>query len=127
MVFLGIFMMPFYYGSKAPSVPESLKLRFDNKTHAFNAISFAVMTVFSSGISLHALGRLLETLMGWEYDLCIAVSALIVLAYVLLGGLKSAIYNEVLQLFILVAGLAPLVFLALRNIGGLSRGRTKPA
>src|SRR5882724_10144246 len=127
MVFLGIFMMPFYYGSKARSVPEYLKLRFDNKTHAFNAISFAVMTVFSSGISLHALGRLLETLMGWKYDLCIAVSALVVLAYVLLGGLKSAIYNEVLQLFILISGLAPLVFLALRDVGGWEGLQTRLA
>src|SRR5579859_1760449 len=75
MVFLAIFMMPFYYGSKARSVPEYLKLRFDEKTRGFNAISFAVMTVFSSGISLHALAKLFETLLGWDYNMCIAVSA----------------------------------------------------
>ena len=118
MVFLAIFMMPFYYGSRARSVPEYLKLRFDEKTRAFNAVSFAVMTVFSSGISLHALARLLETLVGWNYNLCIGISALIVLVYIFLGGLTSAIYNEVLQFFMIVLGFAPLVILALKDVGG---------
>ncbi len=118
MVFLAIFMMPFYYGSRARSVPEYLKLRFDEKTRGFNAISFAVMTVFSSGISLHALARLLETLVGWDYNLCIGLSACIVLVYILLGGLTSAIYNEVLQFFMIVLGFAPLVILALKDVGG---------
>ncbi len=120
MVFLAIFMMPFYYGSRARSVPEYLKLRFDEKTRGFNAISFAVMTVFSSGISLHALAKLLETLLGWHYGMCILVSATIVLIYIFLGGLTSAIYNEVLQFFMIVLGFAPLVFLALKDIGGWS-------
>src|SRR6202161_786674 len=71
MVFLGLFMLPFYYGSKARSVPEYLKLRFDEKTRGFNAMSFAVMTIFSSGISMHALARLLETLVHWNYWSCI--------------------------------------------------------
>src|SRR5258707_617951 len=79
MVFLAIFMMPFYYGSKARSVPEYLKMRFDEKTRGLNAISFAVMTVFSSGISLHALAKLMELLLGWNYSACIALSAFIVL------------------------------------------------
>ena len=118
MVFLAIFMMPFYYGSRARSVPEYLKLRFDEKTRGFNAISFAVMTVFSSGISMHALARLMETLLNWNYNACIAVSAVIVLAYIFLGGLTSAIYNEVLQFFMIVFGFAPLVFLALKDVGG---------
>jgi SSS family solute:Na+ symporter len=118
MVFVGIFMMPFYYGSKARSVPEYLKLRFDEKTRAFNAVSFAVMTVFSSGISMHALARLLEQILGFNYDLCIAVSALIVLAYIFLGGLTSAIYNEVLQFFMIVFGFAPLIWLGLESVGG---------
>src|SRR6201988_4875754 len=118
MVFLAIFMMPFYYGSKARSVPEYLKMRFDEKTRGFNAISFAVMTVFSSGISMHALAKLLEMLMGWNYSACIMVSALIVLVYIFLGGLTSAIYNEVLQFFMIVLGFAPLVYLALKDIGG---------
>ena len=125
MVFLAIFMMPFYYGSRARSVPEYLKLRFDEKTRGFNAISFAVMTVFSSGISMHALARLLETLLGWNYDMCIAVSAVIVLVYIFMGGLTSAIYNEVLQFFMIVLGFAPLVFLALKDVGGWSALREK--
>ena len=120
MVFLAIFMMPFYYGSKARSVPEYLKLRFDEKTRGFNAISFAVMTVFSSGISMYALARLLEMLLDWNFNLSIAISAFIVLVYIFLGGLTSAIYNEVLQFFMIVLGFAPLVFLALKDVGGWS-------
>src|SRR5215212_5582876 len=87
MVFLGIFMMPFYYGSKARSVPEYLKLRFDEKTRTFNALSFAVMTVFSSGISMYAMGKLFNLLLGWSFGFSILVSAFIVLAYIFLGGL----------------------------------------
>src|SRR6476620_10114781 len=79
MVFVAVFMMPFYYGSKARSVPEYLKLRFDEKTRALNALSFAGMTVFSSGISMYALGLLLKLILGWSFDLSITVSALIVL------------------------------------------------
>src|SRR5471032_23557 len=120
MVFLALFMMPFYYGSRARSVPEYLKLRFDEKTRGFNAISFAVMTVFSSGISLYALAKLLEVLLGWDFNASIAVSATIVLVYIFLGGLTSAIYNEVLQFFMIVFGFAPLVFLGLKNVGGWS-------
>jgi SSS family solute:Na+ symporter len=118
MVFLGIFMMPFYYGSKARSVPEYLRLRFDEKTRCFNAISFAVMTVFSSGISLYALAKLLERLLGWNFNFSVALSAGIVLAYIFLGGLTSAIYNEVLQFFMIVFGFAPLSYLAVRDAGG---------
>ncbi len=120
MVFLGLFMLPFYYGSRARSVPEYLKLRFDEKTRAFNAASFAVMTVFSSGISMHALASLLRLLLGWQYGACIAISAGIVLVYILLGGLSSAIYNEVLQFCLIVAGFAPLVYLGLKDVGGWS-------
>ncbi|MDD2763512.1 MAG: sodium:solute symporter family protein [Opitutaceae bacterium] len=120
MVFVGVFMMPFYYGSKARSVPEYLKLRFDEKTRAFNALSFAVMTVFSSGISMHALALLLHSILGFDYNLCILVSSLIVLIYIYTGGLTSAIYNEVLQFFLIVLGLLPLVLLGLKDIGGWS-------
>src|SRR4029450_8197283 len=67
MVFLGVFMMPFYYGSRARSVPEYLKLRFDEKTRGFNAISFACMTIFSSGISMYAMGLPLNLLLGWDF------------------------------------------------------------
>ena len=118
MVFVGIFMMPFYYGSRARSVPEYLKLRFDEKTRGFNAISFAAMTVFSSGISMYAMGLLLGVLLGWDFNVSVLVSAVIVLLYIFLGGLTSAIYNEVLQFFLIVAGFVPLVFLGLRDVGG---------
>jgi len=118
MVFVGVFMMPFYYGSRARSVPEYLKLRFDEKTRGFNAITFACMTVFSSGISLYAIGLLLGVLLGWDFTFCVMISALIVLAYIFLGGLTSAIYNEVLQFFLIVFGFAPLVILALIDVGG---------
>ncbi len=118
MVFVGVFMMPFYYGSKARSVPEYLKLRFDEKTRTFNALSFATMTIFSSGISMYAMAKLLNLLLGWDFDLSLWASAAIVLAYIFLGGLTSAIYNEVLQFFLIVLGFAPLVFLGLRDAGG---------
>lgn len=118
MVFLGVFMMPFYYGSKARSVPEYLKLRFDEKTRALNALTFAVMTVFSSGISLYALAKLLEVILGWNFDLCIWAAAGIVMVYTFMGGLTSAVYNEVLQFFLIVLGLSPLIIVALQDAGG---------
>src|SRR5438094_4823106 len=118
MVFVGLFMMPFYYGSRGRSVPEYLRLRFDEKTRTLNAVSFAVMTVFSSGVSMYAMGKLLNLLLGWSFDVSVLVAAVIVLAYVLLGGLTSAIYNEVLQFFLIVFGFAPLVALWLYAVGG---------
>jgi solute:Na+ symporter, SSS family len=118
MVFVGLFMMPFYYGSRARSVPEYLRLRFDEKTRTLNAVSFAAMTVFSSGVSMYAMGKLFNLLLGWSFDVSIMVSAVIVLAYVLLGGLTSAIYNEVLQFFLIVFGFIPLVWLGLHAVGG---------
>ncbi len=128
MVFVGIFMMPFYYGSKARSVPEYLRLRFDEKTRALNAISFALMTVFSSGISMYAMALLIQTLglfrgimpERYIFHVSILLSAAIVLGYIFLGGLTSAIYNEVLQFFLIVAGFFPLVWIGLRNVGGWS-------
>jgi solute:Na+ symporter, SSS family len=118
MLFVGLFMMPFYYGSRARSVPEYLKLRFDEKTRTLNAGTFAVMTIFSSGISMYAMGKLFNLLLGWSFNTSVLASAAIVLAYVTLGGLTSAIYNEVLQFFLIVFGFAPLVFLGLRSVGG---------
>ncbi len=130
MIFLAIFMMPFYYGSKARSVPEYLKLRFDEKTRGFNAFAFAIMTVFSSGISMYALALLAQVILplqiDWnflglhigEFDFYLFVSAVIVLIYMVLGGLTSAIYNEVLQFFLIVIGFAPLVVIGLTDIGG---------
>ncbi len=118
MVFVGLFMMPFYYGSRARSVPEYLKLRFDEKTRGLNAITFALMTIFSSGVSLYAMGKLCQLLLGWDFNFSMAIAAVIVLAYVFMGGLTSAIYNEVLQFFMIVFGFIPLVFLGLRDVGG---------
>jgi SSS family solute:Na+ symporter len=118
MVFLAIFMMPFYYGSKARSVPEYLKLRFDEKTRGLNAILFAVMTILASGISMYALAILMEKVLGWNFNLSLILSAVIVLGYTYLGGLSSAIYNEVLQFFIIIIGLLPLVILGLKDMGG---------
>jgi SSS family solute:Na+ symporter len=118
MIFLGVFMMPFYYGSHARSVPEYLFLRFDEKTRGLNAITFAVMTVFSSGISLFALAKLLEVVLGWDFDVSIWIAAGIVLIYTFVGGLTSAVYNEVLQFFLIVLGLSPLVIVALQDAGG---------
>ena len=118
MLFVGVFMMPFYYGSRARSVPEYLKLRFDEKTRGFNAIMFAVMTVFSSGISMYALGLLFQLVLGWSFSRSVLLSAAIVLAYTSLGGLTSAIYNEVLQFFLIVLGFSPLAILSLMRAGG---------
>ena len=118
MVFVALFMMPFYYGSRARSVPEYLRLRYDEKTRAFNAGSFAVMTVFSSGVSMYAMGKLFNLLLGWDLDASMLAAAGVVLAYTTLGGLTSAIYNEVLQFCLIVAGLFPLVALGLRDVGG---------
>src|SRR5260370_3996526 len=124
MVFVGIFMMPFYYGSRARSVPEYLRLRFDEKTRGLNAVSFAIMTIFSSGISMYAIAKLIQTLhvfdgefqrlginSSWIFDFAILISAIVVLVYTFLGGLSTSIYNGGLQFFLIVAA-----FLSLRTL-----------
>jgi SSS family solute:Na+ symporter len=118
MVFLGIVMMPFYYASKVRSVPEYLRLRFNPATHLFNSLSFAVATVLIGGVNLFALGLVLSLMLGWSITVAIVVAAAIVLAYITLGGLSSAIYNEVLQFFIIVAALLPLTIVGLIDVGG---------
>jgi SSS family solute:Na+ symporter len=118
MIFLAVFMMPFYYGSKARSVPEYLKMRFDERVRALNSIAFAVMTIFASGISMNALAKLLNQLLGWNYNFGLFVCSGVVLIYVLKGGLTSAIYTEVLQFFMIVLGFAPVVYLGLKDVGG---------
>ena len=118
MLFVGIFMMPFYYGSKARSVPEYLKLRFDEKTRGLNAISFAAMTVLASGINMYAMAIVFQLLLGWDLHASILVAGFVVLAYTVLGGLTSSIYNEVLQFFLIIFGFAPLVFIGLKDVGG---------
>jgi solute:Na+ symporter, SSS family len=118
MIFLAVFMMPFYYGSKARSVPEYLKMRFDERVRALNSVAFAVMTIFASGISMNALAKLLNQLLGWNYNAALWVCSGVVLIYVLKGGLTSAIYTEVLQFFMIVLGFAPVVYLGLKDVGG---------
>ena len=118
MIFLAVFMMPFYYGSKARSTPEYLKMRFDERVRGLNAIAFAVMTIFASGISMDALAKLLNQLLGWDYNFALLICSGVVLIYVLKGGLTSAIYTEVLQFFMIVLGFAPVVYLGLKDVGG---------
>jgi SSS family solute:Na+ symporter len=125
MVFLAVFMMPFYYGSKARSVPEYLKMRFDERVRCLNSITFAVMTVFASGISMNALAKLLNHLLGWDYNLSLFICSAVVLVYVLKGGLTSAIYTEVLQFFMIVLGFAPVVYLGLKEVGGWNALKTQ--
>src|ERR1700728_2930314 len=120
MVFLGLVMMPFYYGAKVRSVPEYLRLRFNEATHAFNAATFAIATVLISGVNLFALALIIHLMLGWSIDLAILVAAAMVLVYITLGGLTSAIYNEVLQFFVIVAALLPLTLVALHSVGGIS-------
>jgi SSS family solute:Na+ symporter len=112
--------MPFYYGAKVRSVPEYLRLRFNEATHAFNAGTFALATVLISGVNLFALALIIHLMLGWSIALAILIAAALVLVYITLGGLTSAIYNEVLQFFIIVAALLPLTLVALHAVGGVS-------
>jgi SSS family solute:Na+ symporter len=118
MVFLGLVMMPFYYGSKVRSVPEYLRLRFSNSSHIFNSITFALGTILIAGVNLYALALVLELLLGWSILTGIIVAAAIVLVYITLGGLSSAIYNEVLQFFVIIAALIPISVIGLHALGG---------
>jgi SSS family solute:Na+ symporter len=118
MVFLGIVMMPFYYGSKARSVPEFLKMRFNATTQRVQGVGFALASVLIAGVNLYALGLILEALLGWSLELAIPVAALVVLSYTFLGGLSAAIYNEVLQFFVILALLVPLTVAGLARVGG---------
>jgi solute:Na+ symporter, SSS family len=120
MVFLGLVMMPFYYGAKVRSVPEYVRLRFNEPAHAFNAGTFAIATVLISGVNLFALALIIHLLLGWPVGGSILIAAAIVLVYITLGGLTSAIYNEVLQFFIICAALIPLTLVGLHSVGGWS-------
>ena len=117
MVFLSLLMMPIYYGSGVRSVPEYLQKRFNEHTRAFNAISFAVMTILMSGINLYAMARVLNLLFSWDMNLSIFLAAIVVMAYTCLGGLTSSIYNEVIQFFLIVAGILPITFLGIAHFG----------
>ena len=120
MLFLGVVMMPFYYGSKVRSVPEFMLRRFGKEAHLVNAISFAVAQLLIAGVNLYLLGSIVHALLGWPLWVALIVAAVIVLSYITLGGLSAAIYNEVLQFFVIVASLLPLVWLGLNRVGGWS-------
>ncbi len=118
MLFLGIVMMPFYYGSRVRSVPEFMRKRFGTGAHLVNAISFALAQLLIAGINLYLLGSIVHALLGWPLWIALIVAAIIVLAYITLGGLSAAIYNEVLQFFVIVASLLPLSLIGLHRVGG---------
>ncbi|KYH43309.1 sodium:solute symporter family protein [Branchiibius sp. NY16-3462-2] len=120
MLFLAVVMMPFYYGSGVRSVPEFMHRRFGSTAHLVNAISFAVAQVLIAGVNLFLLATIVHTLLGWDLTVSTIVAAAIVLAYITLGGLSAAIYNEVLQFFVIVAALLPLTLIALHKVGGWS-------
>ena len=120
MVFLGLVMMPFYYGSKVRSVPEFMLRRFGKAPHLVNAISFAVSNILIAGINLFAMAIVIEAMIGWPEWLAIVVSAAFVLVYITLGGLSSAIYNEVMQFFVIIVALVPLTIVGLHRVGGWS-------
>jgi SSS family solute:Na+ symporter len=118
MLFLGVVMMPFYYGSKVRSVPEFMRRRFGTGAHLVNALSFALAQLLIAGINLYLLANIVEIILGWKLWVSLIVAAAVVLTYTTLGGLSAAIYNEVLQFFVIVAALAPLTFIGLNKIGG---------
>ena len=120
MVFLGLVMMPFYYGSRVHSVPDYLRRRYNKPTHLFNAWTFALASVLIAGVNLYALALVIQSLLGWPTWVSIVISAGFVLAYITLGGLSGAIYNEVLQFFVILAGLIPIVIVGLSKVGGWS-------
>jgi SSS family solute:Na+ symporter len=119
MLFLGVVMMPFYYGSKVRSVPEFMRRRFGTGAHLVNAISFAVAQVLIAGINLYLLATIVEALLGWPLWVSLIAAAAVVLSYITLGGLSAAIYNEVLQFFVIVAALLPLTLIGLHKAGGI--------
>jgi SSS family solute:Na+ symporter len=118
MVFLALVMMPFYYGSRVRSVPEYTRRRFNRSSHLLNGLAFSLSSVLSAGVNLYALSLVIQALVGWPKWVAIIVAAGFVLAYITLGGLSGAIYNEVLQFFVIIAGLIPLVIIGLKSVGG---------
>ena len=118
MIFLGLVMMPFYYGSKVRSVPEFMLKRYGTAAHLVNAISFALAQLLIAGINLYLLGKIMNWLLGWPLWVGLIVAAVIVFSYITMGGLSAAIYNEVLQFFVIVAALLPLTLIGLHRVGG---------
>ena len=127
MLFLGVVMMPFYYGSKVRSVPEFMRRRFGTGAHLVNALSFALAQLLIAGINLYLLANIVEVILGWRLWISLIVAAAIVLTYTTLGGLSAAIYNEVLQFFVIVAALLPLTIIGLSKVGGWSGLQDKVA
>ena len=127
MVFLGIVMMPFYYGSKVRSVPEFMLHRFGKGAHLVNGLSFAVAQLLIAGVNLLLLAKVVNSLLGWPLWVTLVVAAAIVLSYITLGGLSAAIYNEVLQFFVIIAALLPLTMIGLHQVGGWSGLQEKVA
>jgi SSS family solute:Na+ symporter len=119
MIFSGLVMARFFYGSRARSVPEYLLMRFDEKTRTLNAVNFAFLTIFTSGLSLYGLAVVFHALFHWPIDFSIWVSASTVLVYIYLGGLRASIYTEVLQFFLIVAGTLPLSIMIVHHFGGI--------
>jgi SSS family solute:Na+ symporter len=120
MLFLGLVMMPFYYGSRVRSVPEFMLRRFGKAAHLVNAISFALAQLLIAGVNLYLLGSIVNAMLGWPMWVTLVIAAAIVLSYITLGGLSAAIYNEVLQFFVIVAALLPLTLIGLNRVGGWS-------
>ncbi|MEW6512140.1 MAG: sodium:solute symporter family protein [Bacteroidota bacterium] len=120
MLFLGLYMMPFYYSSRIHSVPGYLKLRFDERTRVLNGIAFGVMTLLVSGINLYAMALVLRTFLGWDWDVSMWVSAATVAFYVTLSGLMSAIFTEIIQFFLIWFGLFLVTILGLVEVGGVA-------
>ena len=118
MIFLGLVMMPFYYGSKVRSVPEFMFRRYGTAAHLINALSFALAQLLIAGVNLYLLGSIVQRLLGWPLWVALVVAAIIVFSYITLGGLSAAIYNEVLQFFVIVAALLPLTLVGLHRVGG---------
>ena len=118
MLFLGVVMMPFYYGSKVRSVPEFMRKRFGTGAHLVNALSFAIAQLLIAGINLYLLAKIVEVILGWNLYVSLVAAAVVVLTYTTLGGLSAAIYNEVLQFFVIVAALLPLTIVGLYKVGG---------
>jgi SSS family solute:Na+ symporter len=120
MLFLGIYMMPFYYSSRIKSIPGYLKLRFDEKTRVLNGVSFGVMTLLVSGINLYAMALVLHTFLGWNWDASMLASAVTVALYVTMSGLMSAIFTEIIQFFLIWFGLFLVSILGIIDIGGVN-------
>nr|WP_210420159.1 sodium:solute symporter family protein [Aquisphaera giovannonii] len=125
MLFLGIVMMPFYYISKTHSVPGYLQLRFGEDSRAFAAISFAFMTILMSGVNMFSMAKVMEVVLGWDLNFSIWISSITVAAYVALGGLKSAIFNEVLQFMLIWAGAALIPIMGMIEVGGWANLQAK--